>query len=169
MGLIFFSAALFPKCKMSGNGKERSHMAVCQTRTMGCPSLEGCCCGHSIPKHEVFKEEGWNLENRPSISDVQPQSSLILRGQCSQKNHPDPKLDTALESIRSFAWHFRATSKTFVFCKQEVTLSEEDIFSPFNSCMQSFYITPFCSILGLKSSFPSHKHRGECSCHPDIL
>lgn len=87
MDLMFFSAALFPKCKVSGNGKERSHRytAACQTRTTGCPSLEGRCRGHSIPKHKVFKEWGWNLENRPAISDVQPQSSLILRGQCSQK------------------------------------------------------------------------------------
>lgn len=45
----------------------------------------------------------------------------------------------------------------------------ERIFSPFNSCMQPFYITPFYSIWGLKSSFPSHKRIGECSCHPDIL
>jgi len=45
-----------------------------------------------------------------------------------QRIIPIPKPDTALESIRSLAWHFRGKSKTFLFCKQEVALSGEDIF-----------------------------------------
>lgn len=132
------------------------------------PSLDGCCHGHILPKHEVFKGGGWNLQNRLSIPEVQPQSSLILQGECSQKTTLIPSWTLLWKTSKILRGVSERRPKHLCFVNRK-SLCLERIFSPFNSCMQPFYITPFCSILGLKSSFPSHEHRGECSCHPDIL
>jgi len=108
------------------------------------------------------------MGNRLTISDVQPHRSLILRGQWSQK--------IILIPVRTLLWKASKVLRDISEqCPKHLCVVNrkshclQRVFSPFNSCMQTFYITPFNSISGLKSSFPSHKHTEECSCHPDIL
>lgn len=121
----------FLNCKMSEMENKESWVSLCSLLPpRWCSlSLEGCCYRHrlSISKNgglveaKIWEMHGWlqmhSLKGGLFSEDsTLPNIILIL------------KLDTALESIKSLAWHFRGMSKIFLFCKQEVTLSGEDIF-----------------------------------------
>lgn len=81
-----------------------------QTRARGSPLLEGRSYGHrlSIRKREVFMfKEGKIWEKHCNFRYTASKKSRPLRTVLS-KNHSDPKLDTALESIKKSCVTFQS-------------------------------------------------------------